>query len=626
QWGVGRGGRWIRPLALWRSPPGQPSWARPALLAIAGLAGFTYLWGIDNVALEPFYGAAVRSMGSSWKDFFFGALDPAGTISLDKLPGAFWVQALFVRVLGFHVWVVALPQVVAGVLTILVLYRTVCRVLGPKAGIVASAIVAASPVSALLNRGNVSDPLLVLLTVLAADAALRATTSGRRTSLMLAAVWVGLAFQTKMVQAWLVLPALFGVYLFASPSSLRRRMADTSLALVVVVVISLSWMTVVTLVPAHDRPFVDGTTDDSVYAQVFVYNGWSRVGLPLAAGTAVHGTEAFVRAIAASHSQVGTFRIGASPQRLLVGPLGRDDAWLLPAALVSMVGVLWRRRSEPRTDPVRALTVLWGGWLVILGVFFSVGAFVNSYYTAALIPAVAVLCAGGWVAAAKVWPGTARLRSLLAVLVVGSGLYAVALLPAGAGLRSWLVPVIAAVAVVAGAAVLFGSALRSRWRVGRAPLVVAVVSLLVAPLVATVDVVYDDLGSFSTPYQSAIATAGTTTALQRFQADAAAVGRAYVRDVPAGGIVMAMDTSALASGFIMVTGREFLPIGGFSGRAPSPTLGTLQALVHSGRLHTFLLPVRPAGDDPRLRWIRAHCLSGVVYPYTGGVELGYFEC
>src|SRR5580704_16085013 len=180
---------------FWTSPPGQPSWARPALLCIACIAGLAYAWGADNADLEPFYGAAARSMSSSWHDFLFGAVDPAGTVTVDKLPGALWPQALSLRILGFHVWAVVLPQIVEGVLTVLVLYRAVRRLVGPVGGITAALVLAASPVTVALNRGNVADSLLILLTVLAADATAAALLSGRLRTLLLAGVWVGLAFQ-----------------------------------------------------------------------------------------------------------------------------------------------------------------------------------------------------------------------------------------------------------------------------------------------------------------------------------------------------------------------------------------------------------------------------------------------
>ena len=200
--------------APWTSPPDQPRWARPSLLAIAVGSAVLYGWRLGS-SMEIFYGAADRSMSMSWHNFFFAAFDPAATISIDKLPGAFWIQALSVRLFGAHTWSLALPQVVEGVLSVLVLYRAVRRCAGPVAGIVAAGVLGISPATVTLNRGNVADSLLVLLLVLAADSLVSAVRTGRLTSLVMAGVWVGLAFQAKMVEAWLVLPALVVAYLVA---------------------------------------------------------------------------------------------------------------------------------------------------------------------------------------------------------------------------------------------------------------------------------------------------------------------------------------------------------------------------------------------------------------------------
>src|SRR5579859_1499229 len=185
-------------LEFWLSPADQPRWARPTLLVVAALSALAYGWGMNNDVLETFYAGAARSMSESWHNFFFGAFDPWGTVSVDKLPGAFWVQALSVRVFGFHAWAFVLPQVVEGTLTVLVLYRAVRRVAGPGAGMLAAGALAVTPVTILLNRGNISDSLLILLLVLAADAATNAYMSGRLRPLLFAGVWVGLAFQAKM--------------------------------------------------------------------------------------------------------------------------------------------------------------------------------------------------------------------------------------------------------------------------------------------------------------------------------------------------------------------------------------------------------------------------------------------
>ncbi|MBV8463885.1 MAG: glycosyltransferase family 39 protein, partial [Acidimicrobiales bacterium] len=251
---------------FWRSPPDQPGWARPALLVVAALAALSYGWGMGDATLETFYGAAARSMSQNWHNFFFAAFDPWGTVSVDKLPGAFWLQALSVRIFGFHAWALVLPQVLEGALTVLVLYRAVRRVSGPVAGLAAAVALAATPVTILLNRGNISDSLLILLLVLAADATTAAFVTGRVGSLVVAGVWVGLAFQAKMLQAWLVLPGLYLAYLLAAPAvDLVRRLGHVAVSLLVVVVVSLSWMSVVSLVPAHERPYVDASCNDSVF-------------------------------------------------------------------------------------------------------------------------------------------------------------------------------------------------------------------------------------------------------------------------------------------------------------------------------------------------------------------------
>src|ERR1700735_1177610 len=333
--------RWQRFLTPWRSPSDQPAWARPALLAIAVVAAVAYGWGMAGASVEPFYGAAARSMSESWHDFIFGSFDPAGTVTVDKLPGALWMQALSLRVFGFHIWALVLPQVIEGVLTILVLYRAVRRLAGPAAGLIAAAALAVTPITVLLSRGNVSDSLLILLLVLAADATSAVLLTGSLRQLVLAGVWVGLAFQAKMIQAWLALPALAAGYLLAAPAAkLRTRCAHVALAGLVTAVVSLSWMTAVSLVPSQDRPYVDGSANDSVYTQVFDYNGLGR----LTGNWKTLAGPPSPLLIAAAESgnllNAETIGIKASWHRLLSGPFAADGGWLLPAALVGALGAL----------------------------------------------------------------------------------------------------------------------------------------------------------------------------------------------------------------------------------------------------------------------------------------------
>ncbi|MGH3123571.1 MAG: ArnT family glycosyltransferase [Streptosporangiaceae bacterium] len=230
-------------------------------------------------------------MSMSWHNFIFGSFDPAGTITLDKLPGAFWVQALAVRAFGFHPWVIVAPQAVEGVLTVLVLYQAVRRLAGPAAGLIAAAVLAVSPATVALNRGNISDSLMILLLVLAADAVSGALDRGSQARLLLAGLWVGLAFQAKMIEAWIVLPALGLAYLLGASGPLARRIGQVLVAGILAGLVSVAWMTAVSLVPAAHRPYLDGSHNNSFYQQVFVYNGFGRFGdhtpLQLLAGQSI---------------------------------------------------------------------------------------------------------------------------------------------------------------------------------------------------------------------------------------------------------------------------------------------------------------------------------------------------
>jgi 4-amino-4-deoxy-L-arabinose transferase-like glycosyltransferase len=608
------------PSRFWRSPADQPPWARPALLTIAALAGLTYAWGMNGAALEAFYGAAARSMSMSWHNFFYGAFDPAGTVSVDKLPGALWPQALSLRVFGFHTWVIVLPQVVEGVLTILVLYRAVRRLADPAAGIVAAAVVATSPVTVALNRGNVADSLLILLIVLAADAASAALVSGRLRTLLMAGVWVGLAFQAKMTVAWLVLPALAGAYLLAAPPRLRTRLVHIALAGAVTAVVSVSWMAVVSLVPAHDRPYVDGTQNDSLFSQTFDYNGIARLrrGSDVFAG-AGHPAAFLVRLSQASSRSIHS--IQPSWRRLLSGPFGRDDGWLLPAALIAAIGVLSERRGSSRRDPLRAAVVLWGLWLGVLGVFFSAGGYPNSYYVAALAPAIGALCGTGVAVAWRRREQFAAQACLAGALVASVG-YGVYLLDGGSGVPGWLIPVAVSAALLG--ALALGAARRAGGVKAPTSTVVALVlgCALVLPGVASALMVIRGLGPFAAPYEPSSATVSRAQAKRIRALDEQIVEQlssTYNTPIP-----MATDSSILAAPYILATGREILPIGGFQGGIPAPTLAQLQQYIDSGQVRAMLVP-RVSGD-PRIVWIRTHCTAPAESTSGGGAQTALYNC
>jgi 4-amino-4-deoxy-L-arabinose transferase-like glycosyltransferase len=600
-----------------QAPDRRRGWLRYAFLTlIAALAGLAYAWAANQDNLEPYYAGAVRSMSASWHNFIFAAVDPAGTISLDKLPGAFWLQALAVRAFGFHTWVIVLPQAVEGVLTVLVLYRAVSRLSTPTAGLIAAAVVAVSPATLALNRGNISDSLMILLLVLAADsvsAAIAAKGGGGRgiqARLILAGFWVGLAFQAKMIEAWLVLPAFGLAYLLDGPGPLARRIRQLVVAGIVAGIVSLAWMTAVSLVPAADRPYADGSSNDSVYAQVFVYNGFGRFG-----------DQTPLQLLAAQIAPDQSIPIKpASADRLLTGNLGRDDGWLLPAALLAAIWGIATRWRRPRGDGLRACFVLWGAWLLILAVTFSTTTYIQTYYTAALTPAVAAILAVAEVALLN--PETSRnsetsqdpapsqprheiLRRIgLAIVSAGTTAYAVWLVPAhGAHVPGWLVPAIIVVGAVAVVLVI-GSTLVRRAGLATAAVAAVFVAALGTPAVASAGLAANHESAFDTPFESPEVASQLASQPARL-AELETVTVPNLQQLQGGAPdLLAVQSSYLAAVYIDVSGQEVLPIGGFTGTIPSPTLSQLKTDILNGQFHlvVMLSPV-----DPRMRWIASHC-------------------
>jgi 4-amino-4-deoxy-L-arabinose transferase-like glycosyltransferase len=641
-------------MPTWRGMSEQVWLRRLALVAIAALAGLLYAWAMGRDTLEYYYAAADRSMSMSWHDFIFGAFDPAGTITVDKLPGALWLQALSVRAFGMHTWAIILPQVIEGILTVLVLYRAVTRLAGPAAGLIAALVLAVSPATVALDRENISDSLLILLLVLAADqvsgaiAGLTARDADQDDSddlddsddddlddlddsddsdlddlddldepssgavggtlgrLILAGFWVGLAFQAKDIEAWMVLPALGLAYLLSGSGPMLRRTGQLAVAGVVVALVSVSWMTAVSLVPAADRPYVDGSHDNSVFAQVFAYNGFTRFGdetpLQVRAAQLDPGAALPVPSRAAG--------------RLLDGGLGRDTGWLVPAAVVVAAWGIASRRRQPRGDPLRACFILWGGWLVTFFVVFSAITTLWPYYTAALSPAAAAIIGAGVAAARSRERAPVSWTIGLAVIVAGTAAYAAWLVSSAAGAPGWLVPAIIAAGIVATGVTVWSLA-RRRSVPFDAALAAGLVAVALAPAVASVSLAAHSESAFDTPFESARLQEAVALGLGKQAVSAVQATIPAWRHIGNGTpYLLAAQSALLPSAIIYDSGLEALPIGGFDGTTPSPTLAQLQADIQHGLFHLVWIS---SATDPRLLWFTNHCsqLTQRLY-YCGG--------
>lgn len=403
--GAARGRRFAR---LARGRPDDPRWVRPALLVLLAATAVLYLWDLgDSGWANSFYAGAVQAGTLSWKAMFFGSLDSSNFITVDKPPASLWMMALSGRIFGFSSWSMLVPNALCGVATVGLLYATVRRVAGPVAGLLAGALCALTPVAVLMFRFNNPDALLVLLLVVGAYAVTRALEAASWRWLVAAGVAIGFAFLTKMLQAFLVVPAFGLAYLIAAPTGWWRRVVHV-LAGVGGILVGAGWWVLATEVwPKSSRPYIGGSENNSVLDLAFGYNGLGRISGegngPGGGGGRVGGqmlaeVERYFTENGGAPGGMefngapggGGFGGGTGIDRLFGGNFGDQISWLLPAALILLAGGLWATRRAPRTDRARAALVLWGGWMLVTGLVFSyMEGIVHEYYTIALAPGIA---------------------------------------------------------------------------------------------------------------------------------------------------------------------------------------------------------------------------------------------
>ncbi|MDT7803988.1 MAG: hypothetical protein QOI78_7421, partial [Actinomycetota bacterium] len=330
------------------TPSARPRWTRPALAALLVGTAVLYLWGLGASGwANAFYSAAAQAGSQSWKALFFGSSDAANAITVDKTPAALWVMSLSTRLFGVNAWSVLVPQALMGVGSVWLLHATVRRTSGPAAGLVAGLVLALTPVAALMFRFNNPDALLVLLLVAAAYCVVRAIEKAGPGWLALAGVAVGFGFLAKMLQAFLVLPAFGVAYLVAAPVSLGKRLLHLLAALGAVIVSAGWFVALVALWPAASRPYIGGSTDNSLWELAIGYNGLGRIFGGSGNGGGGGGNFGGGGGNAMFGGATGLGRMFGSS-------FGAQISWLIPAALIALIAGLAFTARAARTDRTRA--------------------------------------------------------------------------------------------------------------------------------------------------------------------------------------------------------------------------------------------------------------------------------
>jgi 4-amino-4-deoxy-L-arabinose transferase-like glycosyltransferase len=606
-----------RAARVWRGRPEDPRWVRPGLFTLLIATAVLYLWGLSGSGwANSFYAAAVQAGSTSWKAFFFGSSDAGNSITVDKPPASLWVMALSARTFGMSSWSMLVPEALMGVGTVGLLYLSVRRRFGAAAGLLSGAVLALTPIAVLMFRFNNPDALLVLLLVGAVYAMQRALEQGSTKWMVGVGTLIGFAFLTKMLQALLIVPGLALVWLIAAPTPLRKRIGQLLLGGAALLASAGWWVAIVELMPASARPYIGGSQHNSVLELVLGYNGLGRLSGNETGSVGGGGAGGGGR-----WGQTGLLRMFDADS-------GGQISWLIPAALVLSGYLLWAARRARRIDLARADVLLWLSWLLVTMVTFSFMAGIfHAYYEVALAPAVAALVGMG---AATAW---ARRRDRVASAAMAGALVITAwwsahLLHRSPQFHPWLAPTVLAGGLLAAIALL-GNAFLPR-RIATVVALAAVLLGLVGPTAYALDTAH-------TGHTGSIPTAGPAVQGGR-GGPGGGFGRVFGGQHiggqfgggqfggrqfggfgggpgggggAAGGLLDAAKPGAnltalltngasgytwvaaavgsnTAAGYQLACGAAVMPVGGFNGSDPSPTLAQFQADVAAGKIHYFI--------------------------------------
>lgn len=619
-----------------------------------------------------YYAAGVRSMLDSWHNFFFVSFDPGGFVTLDKPPLGFWLQTLSAKIFGFTAFSIFLPQALCGVLAVLLLYSLVRRHFGVVAGLVAALALAVTPISVVTARNNIIDGTLALVLLLAAWALIHAAETGKLRWLLLSAVFVGLGFNIKMAEAYLVVPAIVFTYLFCAPRKLSTRIRHLLLAGIVVLVISLSWATSVDLIPASQRPYVGSTLHDSELELALVYNGLSRLST-FQTGTA-EGNNGMTESSGTSRRATAGFDEQTSNQAGLLPALtvlfsasfSGQVGWLFPFALSGLLALAWQRWPDFQRDRQQLGLVLWGFWLLTMAYFFMYDRNFEPYYMTEMAPGLCALVGIGLVTMWRDYRSGNWRGWLLPIALVITGGGQISILTSYPMWSRWLSPLIILITMLVALALTLPR-LRSRrnlreicLRLASSAVIPGLFGLLLAPaLWAGYSVIQNTASPYPTAGptpQNAVALFGSNSqanfghAMESSSSVPTRVNLVLIAYLEAHQgtttFLVATPDAGTADAIILATNKPVMAMGGFSGNDPILSISDLQNLIRKNRVRFFLIDVvRTAGESNDLSvgpssglwqitlfpWIGTHCRAvpasdWTLSPTAGTSDSQLYDC
>jgi len=593
------------------------------------LALFLHFFRLDQEGFANlYYAATVRSMLTSWHNFFYASFDPGGFVTVDKPPLGLWVQAASAFVFGFDGLSLLLPQAIAGVLAVAFLYHLVARVFGTSAGLVAALVLTVTPISIAANRNNTMDSQLVFTSLLAAWAVSLAVERGKLRWLLLCAILVGIGFNIKMLQAFLVLPAFWGTYLLAAPTVWWKRLLHLTLATIVLTVVSFAWIAVFDSTSADQRPYAGSSQNNTMMELVIGHNGLARLGAianwlglrraPQPGPGPTPPPPDAPNPLPANPPAMPPNRAGPAqpnaptpmhetgepgPLRLFNQQLAGQISWLWPLAILGLITALlatpWQ--SPPAREHQQLL--LWSLWLVPQVLFFSFAGLFHRYYLEMLSPAIAALVGAGIAAMWRAY-NQHRWRGLIlpgAILI--TALSQVALLRHFPDWGQWLIPTILMMTLISISGLIIA---RSIPRLRSLTLGFSLLTLLLAPTVwSLTPLLGADTGlPFAGPELLSRPLRGAPLPADHRLIEYLRAHRNGTR------FLVATLNAQTAAPIILLTGEPVMALGGFSGSDHIVSINDLDAMIAHNTVRFFLLS--PDNRQAELtQWVIRRCLPAL---------------
>ncbi|MCY8070207.1 glycosyltransferase family 39 protein [Bacillus inaquosorum] len=641
------------------------------LLAAAFLNTYN-IWQDDTA--NQYYLAAVKSMTQSFHNFFYASFDPSGFVTVDKPPVVLWIQTIFALIFGVHTWSVILPQALAGVGSVFLLYRMIKPAFGIGAARIAALVMTLTPIAAAVSRTNNIDSMLVFTLLLGSACLLRAVKQDKLVWLLTAFALIGLAFNMKMMQAFMVLPAFVLFYLIASRVSLKKKTGSLILSLVLLTGLSISWAVVVDSTSSSSRPYVGSSQTNSVLELAFGYNGTERLlgqttglaqgdinaagggnmqnhntmqapnssessGNSKLDGSAANqnGNQSFgnhSQALQPPNGQNGTSNGGggtpptggngpgnggpgggggksmnmfgtgdAGPLRLFQSALSGQISWMLPFALIGLLGgiVSWYRDRRGQAAEMKE-TIFWAAWLVPVAGFFSIAGFFHQYYLIMLAPPIAALSGIGWYTMYRLYKNNKDWAScLLPAAVLITAAFQVYILSA---YTSQIGSVWMYVLGLSGLGITLALLMLKRSHPFSKQLtIISLCVLLLTPVYwSATPLLY---GGNSVLPESGPQLKSSANGGNMFSSEVDTGLLSYLRKHNTGEeYLFATLTTVTAAPYIIHENESVMAMGGFNGTDPILTVSELKKLVKEGKVKYFLLSGNNSGNSELVSWIK----------------------